>query len=726
MESSIKYQNVHSQINNHDRMFEFKKKISHIIIWLFSHLNLINYKLDKQNVVTTLISQLIAKYNFWLSIKFFIIGSVIGILNLQQYARGAEPTDWNCSLETSSSLLAYYYIRNNPEKHEKLKSYDNYKVFETNYLNAPASYLEYTSLIVGSTYGENIFSALSMIGGELKILGSRVAVLYFCLSMVGYLMLVLFPLNKQAMNFEHLQFMLEDKQIARQVSIESSFIIKQLFDWIKNSKKRQRDDILHRLKLRHEERKDITNKYKRLNLNLAIGNKERKTNAFNQANSEAYSKQKSGTLLKTWTISDYIELCSSIPTNSGKGRSFNLITEINQANELRGEIDDPLRIKQQAYLRQYQTDNSTYEMQVSLKNLRWFKPYVRDVNYYRMCVNWYPGTVLFNIMYFAISICYLSLQYSHEIVNQYYRACANQTNIPLEDYYKHNWHDTFLFFETMYSIFVFASAIAFFMTYFIGTVKDLIVWLKEFDQQLHIASLIVSKHHQFPALVNEFNINKEQLIEAVYNYHQIYDSTTKNYIKSFANEFGGLTSIWKRMYIDLFVKYKFRAQIMECIAVELLDKRQTIIRAAFLNFHLLKTFYTKARDEMTIILNGISFICIVCAFTTFIARSQFNSNINNLLYLMYGVLGSLDATLYFTTYVTSQADRVRYRLGILLRELKVLNKDPDLFDFYSRLDATFVNENFGFLVFSFKIDYKLVLSLNATIISIMYANISFN
>lgn len=325
----------------------------------------------------------------------------------------------------------------------------------------------------------------------------------------------------------------------------------------------------------------------------------------------------------------------------------------------------------------------SYNVGIANQNLAKFRPYVRSQYWYKISLCFYIYSIIFHsliLIAFMITInVYLHLNLK-EMNGHCDHSTVNDQSSSSIDHLEWSIYDKIAFIETQYAIVAIGISVAYYCSYYFGTLLDLLVWLSEILQQLHLCKLLLELTEDSARLVEIINrkaAGKEPVIEAITKYHNIEESANNLF-----NEFGGIKSLIG------YYKYSQRSQsyrlkVREFMALKLLNKKQTVLRASHLNLNMFLDEFNETRWIISLILRRTTQIAMCYAFIVAITKSQFEPDLLSLTILLCSWLSMLNLYLIFAAlinHVVSVFKRPIDKLEHLRDHLKyqLIVKSPNL------------------------------------------------
>lgn len=270
-------------------------------------------------------------------------------------------------------------------------------------------------------------------------------------------------------------------------------------------------------------------------------------------------------------------------------------------------------------------NKTSYEVKVAHENLNKFKPHVRSEAWFKATMVLYPCFMVYNFTVTFLIINELTIYLDSVLQTK----CSGQED-SFQDW---SFMDKLLHVETRYTVFLLSFGASFYTSYYFGTIVELYVWIQEIFQQLDLCKVMaeLSPHSLIgpplvhaarrPILVTRSQVKDNPLINAMFDHH----SMTRGDIEPYYNEFGGIKSFWKHVS-SLNSKQSMRLRKQELMGFMLLSKKQTVMRAAYLNLNLFLKEVNDTRFMITTILRRTIQLAVSFALLVSLTRSQFAAN----------------------------------------------------------------------------------------------------
>lgn len=404
--------------------------------------------------------------------------------------------------------------------------------------------------------------------------------------------------------------------------------------------------------------------------NLSNHAREKKRKSLEHLNNLDFTERTNnnrGTLTKFWQVKDMEE--NSLNGVSKKSSTFNdwryaqhvlLHAAAPKTND--SALNRPIRsIKssrtftiKKSHNTPTMTEQLHFDAKLSFDNIKFFKPYIRSEQWFKISLLQYPTFILQYTVTLAMLVV-ANHWYLKSVVEEEVSVCTSEVATELR---KLSLLDIILDLEQYYSVFAISLSSSFYTSYYLSTKIELYIWLLEIEQQVNVSRVILELTNNCNQLLSRYHSDFNLLLHEMYDYHSIdygdryltrhkKDESELNRKKSFisrnwireklCNEFGGLTSL-----VEYFKfrrqPYVLRLRCFELAGVELLGKRQTILRATYVNLNLFLHEMHDTRLMVTKIMRRTSVMCFAFAVVVSAARLQLATNTLNLKILFFSAM----------------------------------------------------------------------------------------
>lgn len=353
-------------------------------------------------------------------------------------------------------------------------------------------------------------------------------------------------------------------------------------------------------------------------------------------------------------------------------------------------------------------DKPSYQVCIANKNLERFKPFVRSDVWFKASMIIYP---IFIFFYFSSLIVVIGCieYYFESYLYDVYQACTKSklntataatsgANNSSESYgYYDNWTslDKLMYYENIYTVYLLSCASSFYCSYYFGTILELYVWLKEVSQQLELCAHVIGLNDQLTHSTESGSLQFNRLLRANSNHRCQGNLKHFELVNNHVNDFGGLNylfpvgqvklrrvlrhlrtfsinclqlKVWKVPHLFRFLwhslaydsQYENKAKLRELMAIKMLNKRETLMRATYVNLCLFFDEVYETRFMTTTILRRTTQIASGFAFVASITRSQFKANYWHLTYLLFATFIVFNLYLACAAYINSGVSKQLY------------------------------------------------------------------
>lgn len=325
-------------------------------------------------------------------------------------------------------------------------------------------------------------------------------------------------------------------------------------------------------------------------------------------------------------------------------------------------------------------DQPSYNVKVANENLKRFRPHVRSESWFKISMVVYP---MFISYYFSMITVIIGAIYVYftESLSQMNEKCALETEEKIDLLSVWSYLDRLTFFETQYTVFALSFSSSFYCSYYFGTIIELHIWIQEIAQQLDLSRIVLELNHAFPRSMQvqqarssagqqqehqlpvgkaAYSLTGDQInFPVAYDDLFAYHGLDRNSMDEFFNHFGGLRSVFAHTKHQLFSSQSERFKRRELIAMRLVSKRQTLLRATYINLNLFLDELHETRFMTQTILRRTTQIAFGFALMVSITRSQFASNTLYLTILLLATLAILNLYLVCAASINSSVSKIR-------------------------------------------------------------------
>jgi hypothetical protein len=384
-------------------------------------------------------------------------------------------------------------------------------------------------------------------------------------------------------------------------------------------------------------------------------------------------------------------------------------------------------------------DRPTYQVCVANRNLLKFKPFVRSHVWFKASMIVYIISVLYTftlislllglVVYFSVMSLWNTLRVCSE--QQYYKTDGDRfyhASFNHNDQLDSSWStfDRLTFYETFYIVFLLGGAASFYCSYYICTVIELAIWMRELNQQLDLSIRVIDLKN---SLSHSYHLDPIRMRR----YLAGLKPSENDPISDYVNEFGGMNKLFpwlsgiKRKFANWRsgnfnnnnrVKWSTKNELRELMAIRLLARKETLFRATYVNMCLFFDELQDTRYMTEVILRRTTQICAGFAFMITMTKSQLKLTAavyTQLNFLLIGILAVLNAYLYGGALVNSGINQMLAKIHSLIgTSIRAGSDDADLFDFWLRQIVKLGEEQhaFAYEIYGHKITYSNIMKLN--------------
>lgn len=655
------------ETNQYGKVWTLIEKVLHFLIKIFALFGLVRFKVNfiENDKLYKWISYIIIAYNGYIFLKFSLIAFVTYLFNLQVDSENSILYKFNCSLD--------YNLDSIPTE----KS--TYNQVNTSSVSGCFKGWLYFGDCISLLYPLALVRILNILGGPYKFLGNTTTLVYGFYAIAIYIMLILFPieqiLSTTTIDFNHIRYALNDKVYFEKYYQRKDKHLKKLsmISRIKNDSPMtlgtKKGIYLRDLRCRYVfdgKKLDLPNTISHPNNNNNY-HKQTSTNEIRKFHDKVDDiltktpRKASLLLLKSQRkLSKYYN--NSIAPNPLSTKPIFIPTRGGD------KLNEPIKSLKHSIATNIHIQPS-YNVRIANENLTKFRPYVRSSTWHKCTIIIYTYSIIYTLI--SLLIIMVSINYyMHSRYKQMNNNCFVSRNLTINKTNNYltfsNWTiwDNLTYFETQYAIVIISISASFYCSYYFGTLLDLLVWLSELLQQLHLCKLLLELTEDSARLVeivNHKSPGEEPIIEAITRYHNIEKSADDLF-----NEFGGVKSLLA------YYKYSQRSQsyrlkVRELMALKLLSKKQTVLRASHLNLNSFFDEFNETREIISLILTRTTQIAM--GFSLLVAstkaQSQFQSDLISLTVLLCTCLAILNLYFIFAALINHVVSKHRRTQSVL-------------------------------------------------------------
>lgn len=390
----------------------------------------------------------------------------------------------------------------------------------------------------------------------------------------------------------------------------------------------------------------------------------------------------------------------------------------------------------------------SYQVTIANRNLRKFKPFVRSDIWFKASMIIYPIFIFFYFILHMLIIGLIERYFEHSfsetierckqnmallLEHRDHQEAARETSPKEHDLFEWaNWSltDKVMLYESTYTVFILSCASSFYTSYYFGTILELTIWIKEISQQLELSAHVIELTEVLTHTSDLSPMQARQLLSS---------SVDLRMIKFYVNDFGGLNELFpaylerraldklargegrrksssspaQRMNLHQADRTKFK--LRELMAIRLLTKKETLLRATYVNICLFFDELHETKFMTSTILRRTSQISSGFAFMASITRSQFKANYSHLNSLLIGTLLVFNLYLACAAYVNSGVNRMLVQIHSLISaSLRTSSEDADLFEFWLRHVSAFGEDKdvTAYNIYGYKVTWSTIMNVS--------------
>lgn len=674
----------------------------HLIVLGYSLFGMIRFKVKFIHMVRLVnwISCFTIAHSWYITVKFALIAGIMYIFNLELESLAISFSQFNCSLlndlqifnisllpRVDSSLGTPEAAEGKDIERVSSEAASGALATASELFHLPSKLIElrtghtssagYEQLTLSdyltTHYPIMIARLLDLLGGPYKLLGNRATLMYGFFAIATFIMLAIFPIELLYLNvgFNYIRFVLSDTNCMRDLYIKKRKHLDRLNSWSRNQNSSlltlSVKKIVNQRKLRCLKalyapigwKESLSGSKKPPTIGVSEGLDADRTNRLKVDNEPRLFE---------------VELADNYRPTGRFGRTEISIVQANLHSTQSGSSPDGSAVgdhckHMKSLIRSLsinQHDQPSYDVKVANENLRRFKPHVRSESWFKISMVVYP---IFISFYFStLTVClgaiYVIFTRALEEMNE---KCSNREKIDLLSIWSPL--DRLTFYETQYSVFALSFASSFYCSYYFGTILELHIWIQEIAQQLELCRFVIELSLVIPRLAQVEMANRHQLaiisgqdkwqsagqlerMSIVEHLARLHRLDSRNIDQCF-NDFGGLRSAFAHAKHQLFASQSERLRQREIMAMKLLSKKQTLLRATYVNLNLFFDELHDTRFMTQTILRRTTQLAFGFALMVSITRSQFEFNYIYLTILLLATLAILNLYLVCAASINS-------------------------------------------------------------------------
>lgn len=620
MEKHLEKEHHFHDANKHGLVYRLLNEILHLVVLVYTLYGLISFdvKFIRTKRLVKYTTKVIVLCSWYLSIKFGLIALVGYFFNLELSMRNLHWDQFNCSSSNYNAVFRNTSIQGDDHFSHVMQ---NFESMFTGFSPKPWHYL--------------MASLNDKIGGPYRVLGNRATLMYGFYAVSLYIMLAIFPLELMSLKvaFNYTRFVLNDTTCMGEFLDNKQDYLDAISKW---SRVKSDSYFTHSINNAASQR-DLRCRY------VADLSLDKTDHIFNDwLNNVPFDRVLAGKM-KNLKHSIYRRLSIGRETTSelaAKKKSSKKYSLINVDRYLNAPNKSLLH-----HMASRQATEQDYNVKVANKNLMNFIPFVRSQAWFKFSMKLYP---LFIFLFFSeiITVIFIISNYFKTALSDINQQCLQRFGLNLTS----SWSltDYLLYIETEYQIFALSCAASFYSSYYFGTILELNIWMQELAQQLDLCTRVVTitndalrSHHateQHVELRNWFQYREH--MRYLLQHLNYLDERSCN-IDDLCNEFGGLKSL-KLLYRYKCSPLSVRNSTREIMAVNLLDRKQTLLRATYVNIQLFLSEHKATRFMTRLILGRTARLSIAFAAFASLTRSQLVASYMSLTFLLAVCLAILN------------------------------------------------------------------------------------
>lgn len=618
----------------------------HIIVLGFSLFGLVRMRVKFIHMVKLVnyISYFMIAHSFYMSFKFILMGIVMYIFNMKLDLLKLTAIDFNCSLKDPSQMLR--------------------TIFRATY-RSPDS-LDLNNLLTFDRDMLMMSKLLDILGGPYKLLGIKTTLMYGFYGISIYIMLALFPIELffVKINFNFIRFVLSDPSCLNDFYEKRRRHMARLNKWSRNSttswitmgmKQRTNQRYLKTTNIAYDIH-ELLKQMDRGSLSLVLSQERPSLNSIDSDSLSAYEQS---------PIKEYLQ--AKEPINA---------LAHHHHNQREKTLRHSLSINH--------FDYPSYDVGIANTNLKYFEPFVRSARWFKVSMIIYPCFIAYYFLTLTFTIGFINYYMDFSLDNLHTECelkCKSEFGQDCKSINQpevaSSFYDSLTYYETQYAIINLSVASSFYCSYFFGTIFELHVWLQELNQQLDISKLLL--------LFSDGSTCDSSLPPAeklTFDQMILFHELDHLNLMDCVNDFGGLNKFISHLRFIMLSKQSLKLKIRETIAIKLFHKKQTILRATYLNFCLFidELDDTRKMTEITLIRTTQ----IVCGFAVIVALSkvQYQSSYSSFTYLLLAAWMILNLYLVMAASINSGFNKLLPKIQALMSAYIISGSDHDLSEFW--------------------------------------------
>lgn len=548
---------------------------------------------------------------------------------------------------------------------------------------------------------------LDVFGGPFKWLGNRATLMYGFYAISIYIMLAIFPveLMYSTVGFNFIRFVLSDSSCMRDLYNRRERHLNRLTSWSRNQ---TNSELTLGTKMTLNQR-DLRSRYaddcNRLAIQLVMANMG--ANKFDANRVNSLSENSNTDLVCQLTAAECKyknlrqlmghDLEREVSDRSGPWSKSIIKRDYNNLKRTKWSNSDLSKMATAEYklaagvkplrsrLAINHMDAPTYQVRVANKNLKKFKPFIRSESWFKLSMIVYPVFIFYYFSLLTLVVGTITI-YFGSTLRDVSDTCARQVDPEINLWTDWTTLDNVIYFETQYSVFAISCASSFYCSYYFGTIMELYIWKQELQQQMDLSRIVIeiSEHSQrhigvFASLLpssceqvatigmlkakdacqlcrfcrgGEGKASNSALTRGKGTL-SFEDEDLDRKVEQCFNEFGGIKSYWINLKLAQSSSQAKRFRTLELMAIKLLQKKQTLSRATYVNMNLFFDELNETRFMNNTILRRTTQIAFGFALLASVTRSQFKANYWHLTFFLAACLAILNLYLACAAIINS-------------------------------------------------------------------------
>lgn len=758
--------------SEHGLAWSLLNELLHVIMFIYTLYGMIQFpvKFIKKRHLVDWAAKVIIAHSWYLSIKFAAISLALFLFNWTLDRHSIEMEALNCSFANYHNVLRARArnTTNSTANHRDDRARDQ------------------MNLLVILDHLPDFARALDALGGPFRLLDNRATLIYGVWSISIYIMLAIFPFELMyfvSVDYNFIRYVLGDPNCLLDLYDRRDKHLLRLASW----SRLQADSLLTKGAKMILSQRDLRSNYASAGLIATTGCTQPDLPAASLAlpsdqldykfHLELFPEQLISDELLVWPPSD----CSGeradehqqhsaekarlwrLPSIGTKLRSKVAGTSPSGGAQWANAVGQPRHhhLGSAAYrfhgVKQLKTrlainhyDRPSYRVSVANRNLKKFRPFVRSEVWFKASMIIYPIFITFYCVTFVVILGLIEYFFEcslWETIRRCKLATSRLINEPVRGqqqastFAEWSFWDKLIYYETIYTVLILGCASSFYCSYYFGTIYELHMWIRELSQQLVLSAQVIELTDVLAHSNALSPIQVRRHLPAALGLDQCNEA-------HYVNDFGGLNELYpclrdlKRKYahrlrwlLGLRVsgaggnrfmgpisKYRHREQM----AIRLLTKKETLLRATYVNMCLFFDELHDTRYMTTTILRRTTQMAAAYAFMVSITRSQYKLNSGEYWYLNSLLIGVL---LVFNLYLASAAcinngvNKMLVKMhSLIVASIRTGSEDADLFEFWLRHVGSFGEDKdvTAYCIYGYKVTWSTIINFDSVIVTLFF------